>query len=218
MTPEPEPEPEPGPEPAPLPILYSFRRCPYAMRARMALRISGAAVEVREVSLRDKPPELIAVSPKATVPVLVDGDLVLEESLEIMRWALGRSDPEGWLTRMDESLIAANDGPFKDHLDRYKYAGRYGSDARQHRAAGMALLEPLDTILMKQPHLGGFRPGVTDIAIMPFVRQFADTERAWFDEQPLRHVQAWLEDWRQSRLFAAIMVKRDPWHGSAPTG
>ena len=113
---------------AALPVLYSFRRCPYAMRARMAVAVSGAEVELREVVLRDKPPEMLEASPKGTVPVLLlpDGN-VLEESLDIMRWALGRNDPENWLAHVDADLIAANDGPFKQALDRYKYPHRYDS-------------------------------------------------------------------------------------------
>ena len=121
-------------------ILYSFRRCPYAMRARMALSVSGANYEHREVVLRDKPPEMLEVSPKGTVPVLVvPGAPPLEESLDIMHWALGQNDPEGWLDRNDQLLIETNDGPFKHHLDRYKYATRYDDvDPEEHRAAALS--------------------------------------------------------------------------------
>ncbi len=115
-----------------VPILYSFRRCPYAMRARMAIAASGQTCALREVVLRNKPPEMIAVSPKGTVPVLVLPDeRVIEESLEIMHWALGRNDPQGWLAPLNDdrdaldAMIAENDGPFKDALDRYKYPTRY---------------------------------------------------------------------------------------------
>ena len=119
-----------------LPILYSFRRCPYAMRARMALLVSGILCEIREVKLSDKPVEMLRASPKATVPVLPDGG-VIDESLDIMRWALRRHDPEDWLGGDDTALIAANDGAFKHHLDRYKYPDRHGSDAAEHRTAGL---------------------------------------------------------------------------------
>ena len=127
-------------------ILYSFRRCPYAMRARMALSVSGASYEHREVVLRDKPPEMLEVSPKGTVPVLVvPGAPPLEESLDIMHWALGQNDPEGWLDRNDQLLIETNDGPFKHHLDRYKYATRYDDvDPEEHRAAAFDILKQLD--------------------------------------------------------------------------
>ncbi|WP_380878343.1 glutathione S-transferase [Sphingomonas sp. DBB INV C78] len=200
------------------PILYSFRRCPYAMRARMALLISGTACFIREVKLSHKPKELIAASPKATVPVLVrpDGG-VIEESLAIMRWSLAHNDPEGWLEREDRALIEANDGPFKHHLDRYKYPERHASDPVEHRAAGLALLEVLEARLAARRNLCGDARGITDIAIFPFVRQFAETDRTWFDAQPLPGLQAWLRDHLQSILFGEIMVRIEPWRpGDAP--
>ena len=120
------------------PILYSFRRCPYAMRARLALLVSGTVCGIREVKLSAKPAELIAASPKATVPVLVLPDrTVIDQSLDIMRWALGQGDPEGWLDRADDALIAANDGPFKHHLDHYKYPDRHQAEREVHRAAAL---------------------------------------------------------------------------------
>ncbi len=194
------------------PILYSFRRCPYAMRARMALAISGIRCHIREVKLSRKPEELIAASAKATVPVLVlDEGLVLEESLDIMRWALGQNDPERWLEREDGALIKTNDGPFKHHIDRYKYPERHGSDPVGHRAAGLDLLSLLNERLAAQDNLCGERRGITDIVLFPFVRQFAETDRPWFDAQPLPHLQAWLARHRGSDLFAEIMVRLEPW-------
>ncbi|MBB4631479.1 glutathione S-transferase [Sphingosinicella soli] len=199
------------------PILYSFRRCPYAMRARMALLVSGTVCEIREVKLSRKPEALIAASPKATVPVIVHADGVIEESIEIMRWSLERNDPEGWLEREDRALIEANDGPFKHHLDRYKYPDRHISDPAEHRAAGLALLGVLEARLAGQAHLCGDARGMTDVAIFPFVRQFAETDRAWFDAQPLPRLQAWLRGHLASALFAAIMLRFDPWRpGDAP--
>lgn len=194
------------------PILYSFRRCPYAMRARLALTISGTICEIREVKLAAKPAELIAASPKATVPVLVlpDGN-VIEESLEIMRWALARNDPEGWLSRADDALIAANDGPFKHHLDRYKYPDRHGSAPLEHRAAAMTILAGLNVRLARQPQLCGDRRGLADMAIFPFVRQFAATDREWFDAQPLSHLRGWLDGHLAAPLFTAIMTRLAPW-------
>jgi glutathione S-transferase len=198
------------------PILYSFRRCPYAIRARMALAVSGTACEIREVKLRDKPAELIAASPKATVPVLVlPGGDVIDESLDIMRWALGRNDPEGWLAGDDAGLIAANDGPFKHHLDRYKYPERYGSDPEAHRAAGLHVLAALEVRLAAHDWLCGDRRSFTDAAIMPFVRQFAAVDRDWFDAQPLPGVHRWLAEQVASPLFATVMVQRPQWRAEA---
>lgn len=194
------------------PILYSFRRCPYAMRARLALLVSGTVCEIREVKLSDKPAEMIAVSPKATVPVVLLADgRVIEQSLDIMRWALGRNDPEGWREREDGGLIAANDGAFKHHLDRYKYPERHGSDRAEHRAEGLRLLEPLESRLGSHAHLCGEQRGITDAAIIPFVRQFAETDRAWFDAQPLPRLRAWLARHLGSPLFDAAMVRLRPW-------
>lgn len=194
------------------PILYSFRRCPYAMRARMALVVSGTACHIREVKLSRKPAELIAASPKATVPVIIRTDgRVIAESLGIMRWALERSDPEGWLERQDCALIATNDGAFKRHLDRYKYPERHASDPIEHRSAGLELLGALEERLATQDNLCGNKRGITDVAIFPFVRQFAETDRAWFDRQPLSRLQAWLRRHLTSALFEAIMVRLEPW-------
>lgn len=196
-----------GPD-ATLPLLYSFRRCPYAMRARLALRISETRHALCEVKLRDKPPEMIAASPKGTVPVLVLADgRVIEQSLDIMRWALVRNDPENWLAGDDAALIAANDGPFKHHLDRYKYPHRHGSDAIAHRAAGLDILAGIDRRLAGQGWLCGDRRSLTDAAIMPFVRQFAATDRDWFDAQPLPDLRRWLDTQIASPLFVAIMAR-----------
>lgn len=196
-----------------LPIFYSFRRCPYAMRARMAVAVSGIATELREVVLRDKPEEMIAASPKATVPVIVLTDSsVIEESLDVMHWALGKNDPEGWLAGDNADLIAANDGPFKAALDRYKYPHRYDlENGEMHRDAAMEHLASLDAILAKQPYLAGYSRGIADIALFPFVRQFAATDQAWFDAQPLPALQSWLKAHLESELFASIMHRYPQW-------
>lgn len=192
--------------------LYSFRRCPYAMRARMALIVSGQQVELREVILRDKPAAMLALSPKGTVPVLALPDgAVIDESLDIMRWALHLRDHEGWLEQNDDALIAANDGPFKQHLNRYKYATRYGSDPLEHRAAGLEWLTELDARLTSSDFLCGALRTLPDIAIFPFVRQFAATDQEWFDAQSLPHVQRWLRGLTGSALFARAMIRRAPW-------
>ena len=196
----------------PLPVLYSFRRCPYAMRARLALLASGTVCELREIKLAAKPEAMLAASPKGTVPVLVQPNgTVIDESLDIMRWSLSCNDPEGWLERDDASLIAVNDGPFKHHLDRYKYPDRHGSDANDHRATGLVILRDLNERLERSSNLNGDQRGLADMAIMPFVRQFAETDREWFDAQPLPGLQAWLQSHLTSSLFAAIMPRPKPW-------
>lgn len=202
---------------ADLPILYSFRRCPYAMRARMALLISGQACYIREVVLRDKPTEMIAASAKATVPVLVLGNgQVIDESLDIMRWALGRSDPEAWLGGDDPVLIARNDGAFKQHLDRYKYAGRHGTDPVEHREAALAILAGLEERLGGTSNLCRESRSLTDMAIMPFVRQFAATDRAWFGAQPLPRLRQWLARHEASPLFGQAMARLASWRPGEP--
>lgn len=194
------------------PILYSFRRCPYAMRARLALLISDTNFELREVALSAKPAAMLAASPKGTVPVLVEADgRVIDESLDIMRWALRRADPEAWLAGDDAALIATNDGPFKHHLDRYKYPDRHGGDAAMHRAEGLALIDPLEARLRHQPFLCGAARSLTDAALMPFVRQFAATDPAWFAAQPIPAVQAWLASYCASPLFGQAMLRQEPW-------
>jgi glutathione S-transferase len=200
------------------PILYSFRRCPYAMRARMAILSSGITVELREVVLRDKPPELLEASSKGTVPVLVlPNGRVIDQSLGIMEWALAHNDPEGWLLGNDTALIEANDGPFKAALDRYKYPHRYNlTDGLAHRTAGIEWLSRLEMLLNKHQALAGQNLGITDIAIFPFVRQFAATDQVWFDEQPLKSLQDWLKNMLGHPNFEAAMIRYSPWNDGDP--
>lgn len=182
------------------------------MRARLALQVSATAYELREVKLSAKPLAMIAASPKATVPVLVLPDgTVIDESLAIMHWCLAQRDPEGWLTRDDPELITANDGAFKHDLDRYKYPERYGSDSLAHRTHALAFLHRLDARLAAHAQLCGPVRGLADAAIMPFVRQFAAVDRAWFDAQPLPHLRRWLDRHLGSDLFCAIMERAAPW-------
>jgi len=202
-----------------LPVLYSFRRCPYAIRARLAVRVSGVAVALREVVLRNKPAALIAASPKATVPVLQLADgAVLDQSLDIMRWALRLNDPQAWLRFEDhpeaQALIALNDGPFKQALDRYKYAPRHPQHpAHVYRDEAVELLlAPLNARLAGHGFLLGDAPSLADMAILPFVRQFAAVDNAWFDSAPLLHLQAWLNSIEVSPLFVSVMLKYTPWH------
>jgi glutathione S-transferase len=202
-----------------LPILYSFRRCPYAMRARMALWISARQVELREVSLRDKPVELLAVSPKGTVPVLVDTDgRVIDESLDIMLWSLRQCDPQDWLSpqtgSLDEmlSLIGLFDGEFKIALDEYKYPQRFvASEPMTARARAAKFLMQLEHRLGHAANLFGVRPALADFAILPFVRQFAMVEPEWFAAQPWPSLRSWLQGHLDAQMFACIMTKVDPW-------
>ncbi|CAI8759573.1 MULTISPECIES: glutathione S-transferase [Pseudomonas] len=195
--------------------LYSFRRCPYAMRARMALRYSGVAVNIVEVSLKAKPAEMLALSSKGTVPVLsVDGG-VIDESLSIMRWALAQHDPQDWLLTGDPAaqaqiaaLIEENDQAFKVHLNRYKYAERYPEQPMEfYRAEGEVFLRKLDELLEGRDYLLANHPSLADVALMPFIRQFAHVDREWFGQTPYRRLQAWLQRFLESDLFCAIMAK-----------
>ncbi len=202
-----------------LPILYTFRRCPYAMRGRMALHVCGQAFEWREILLRDKPAAMLEASDKGTVPTLVLGeDKVIDESLDVMLWALSINDPEGWLpiNAMDRAvtyeLIERNDGPFKAHLDRYKYAYRYDDvDGTEHRTAGFETILDLESRLKNQAFLAGETMGLADYAIFPFIRQFRIADMEWFDAQDIPHVHKWLQAAMASEIFEAIMVKRAPW-------
>jgi glutathione S-transferase len=200
-----------------LPVLYTFRRCPYAMRARLALAVSGAEIRIREVVLRDKPAEMLAASPKGTVPVLVlPGGTVIDESLDVMHWALALNDPENWLgADADETaaLTAQCDGPFKQALDRYKYPNRYdGIDPLAQRATGLDILRTWDSrITPSGTHLLAPHRALADMAIFPFVRQFAATDRAWFAEQNLPALKSWLDNHLASPLFKSIMTKHAQW-------
>ncbi len=195
------------------PILWSFRRCPYAMRARLAVKASGVQVHLREILLRDKPAAMLAASPKGTVPVLQTDTGVIEESFDVMRWALAQNDPQGWL-KMPEAgfdLIAEADGPFKSALDRYKYHVRHVDGTREvAQAQGAAFLLKLDGMLAGETWLYGTQ-SLADMAILPFVRQFANTDRAWFDLQDWGNLLRWLNAFTQSDAFDAVMGKYAPW-------
>ncbi|WP_431111538.1 glutathione S-transferase [Variovorax paradoxus] len=201
-----------------LPLLYSFRRCPYAMRARLALASSGEPCELREVVLKNKPAEMLAASPKGTVPVLVLPEgAVLEQSLDIMLWALRRSDPERWLEpdagTLDDmlALVAACDTSFKPQLDRYKYPARFDGSAAGARESGAQFLLQLEARLVGSGQLFGARASLADAAVMPFVRQFSMVDSAWFDSQPWPRLLAWLASWTGSVLFERAMQKYAPW-------
>ncbi|MDF2493389.1 glutathione S-transferase [Sphingomonas sp.] len=199
-------------------ILYSFRRCPYAMRARLALAISATRYEVREIRLSAKPAAFLEASPKGTVPVLRGGEgEVIDESLEIMRWALEANDPDGWLQRDDPEMIDRCDTMFKHHLDRYKYPERHGSDPLAHRDAGLSFLHELNSRLKNASNLRGEALGLADAAIMPFVRQFAAVDGNWFETQPLLALKTWLARHLASDLFDRVMFRVSPWaEGNLP--
>lgn len=201
-----------------LPVLYSYRRCPYAMRARMALSYADIAVEIREVSLKDKPAHLLQVSPKGTVPVLVleDGQ-VIEQSLDIMHWALRQQDTDSWLgadLQQQELLIAENDGSFKQSLDRYKYAIRFPEHPAEHyRLQGELFLQKLERCLQQNTFLLGNTISLADIAIFPFIRQFAAVDSVWFETAAYPRLRSWLQHLVNSALFESVMAKHPSYTG-----
>lgn len=211
-----------GPGAAALPILYTFRRCPYAMRARLAIAVSGLQVEQREVALRNKPAQMLAASPKETVPVLIlpRGE-VIDESLDVMLWALRQNDPQQWLAPSYSSLqdmldlVARNDGAFKHSLDRYKYPNRYLEEsagatkafALVHRTQCANWLSALE-MRFAGDWLCGLNASLADMALLPFVRQFAHTDAAWFAAQPWPRLQAWLAVFEAGALYLAVMERR----------
>jgi len=192
-----------------LPILYSFRRCPYAIRARMALKYSGIAVEIREVKLSNKPQEMLNYSPKGTVPVLIlsNGD-VIDESLDIMLWAMSQHDPNNWQLEGFKQLIDENDSVFKQHLDKYKYSMRYPEHSTEYyRQQGEVFLQQLEQSLEKHKYLLCDQITIADVAIFPFIRQYAHVDKQWFDQTPYRQLQTWFDEFLQSDLFNAVMKK-----------
>ncbi len=206
------------------PVFYSFRRCPYAIRARLALRASAVQVVLREVVLADKPEVLRQLSASATVPVLVVAENhVIDESLEIMLWALQQSDPAGWLARDDERvaeserLITANDIEFKPCLDRYKYSDRFPEQSMEcYRAQAEVFLTVLEAKLQSSRYLLSERPMLADMAIFPFIRQFAKVDQAWFEESPYPSLRAWLTGLLALPLFTGVMDKYVQWQPDDP--
>ncbi len=211
-----------------LPILYSYRRCPYAMRARMALKLAGIEVEIREISLRDKPAHMLQVSPKATVPVLIISDetgadeSVIDESLNIMLWALKNHTLGGNIHAVSrptlecfspvahdfKKLVLENDTSFKQALDAYKYPERHKKfTQQQHRADGEVFLQKLENMLEQNSYLFGAAPSLADMAIFPFIRQFAAVDSTWFEHANYPKLRAWLNEWVNSELFKSVMTK-----------
>ena len=201
--------------------LYSFRRCPYAMRARFGIVFAGLKVELREIVLRNKPAQMLAISPKGTVPVLQLSESdsskrrVIEESREILEWALEQNDPQGLLNTdlvSANSLIEQNDNEFKHWLDRYKYADRYPEfTPLEYRQQGEVFLQVLEKLLAEHSYLLGDNISIADIGIMPFVRQFAHVDREVFYSLPYPHLQQWLRDWLEHPVFQQLMIKFQPW-------
>jgi glutathione S-transferase len=206
-------------------ILYTFRRCPYAIRARLALYASGAAVELREVALRDKPESMLAASPKGSVPVLVLPDgCVIDESWDIMLWALHQHDPESWMGKdncyIEASipLVIENDSVFKYRLDHYKYADRYPEHTQIHyRSEAEINMRQLEMRLQAKHFLLGDTLSIADVAIFPFIRQFAEVDKNWFSQAPYPSLQRWLKDMRDSKYFDAVMKKYAVWYPGLPT-
>ncbi len=201
-----------------LPVLYSFRRCPYAMRARLALASSGTVCELREIVLRDKPDSLLSASPKATVPVMVlPSGQVIDQSLDIMLWALRQNDPHDWLTPRQDSLdgmlglICACDQDFKTDLDRYKYPNRFGVDPLLHRGKGLDWLHTLVPRLTSHSFLSGPGAALADLAIAPFVRQFVQTDAPWFEQEADPALTEWLARCLTMPVFQQVMHKYPVW-------
>ena len=197
------------------PLLFTFRRCPYAIRARLALALARVDYNIIEVDLKNKPERLLQLSPKATVPVLLlaDGSL-LEQSLDIMLWALQQSDSANVLPKTDADRvismqrIAENDGPFKQVLDRYKYPERHPEySANEHQQAATQWIDQWNSALAMHGYFLGSQPSFADYALLPFVRQFAAVNKTYFDELPIEKLQAWLRHLTQTELFKQVMRK-----------
>ena len=210
-------------------IIYSFRRCPYAMRARLALKYSGIKAELREVDLNNPPDALVAISSNAAVPVLhlPDGS-VLDESWDIVQWAARQNDPDLWLGENEQHLIESdmlletNDYSFKQNLDHYKYADRYPEHSMEYyREQGEEFLQELEERLAVTRYLLSDSVSVADIAIFPFIRQFAMVDKIWFDQSPYPKLQQWLNGFIESEqyeahLFSSIMDKYEIWKQGDP--
>ena len=203
-----------------LPILYSFRRCPYAIRARMAIVYASINLELREVSLANKPAEMLSISPKGTVPVLQLEERVIDESIEVMDWALAQSDPDNWLAldiqQQQQSLIEENDNQFKLWLDKYKYWDRHPEKSQQaYRSQAEKFISKLEKNLTQHSYLLRNKICMADIAIFPFIRQFAFVDKDWFDQADYPNLQQWLNKFLESHLFNQVMKKYSVWQSSS---
>ena len=195
------------------PIFYSFRRCPYAMRARLALLEANQKVEIREILLKEKPVDFLQASPSSTVPCLLIEDKIIDESIDIMIWALSKNDPGNFLDMPDlgYDLINENDGPFKIALDKTKYHSRYPDEnQKSNREKASGFIYKLENIF-EGPFLFGEDPKLVDIAVLPFIRQFAFVDKIWFDQQPWQKVVVWLNRFLNSKRFTDIQQKYVQW-------
>ena len=202
-----------------IPILYSFRRCPYAMRARLAIYVSNIKVQLREILLRNKAPEFLLASAKGTVPVLITQKEVIEESLDIMVWSLKQEDPEHWLNMPTEGYnwISRNDGPFKKALDHTKYSTRFPDlDAKLERAKALEFLTDLNLQIGNSKWMFGKNCSLADMALLPFIRQFSNIDSHWFYSQNLPNVQKWLNYFLETNHFLQIMKKYSIWTSNSP--
>lgn len=204
----------------PLPILYSLRNCPFAMRARLAIYQSQLPVLLRDIVLRDKPVEMLTASPKGTVPVLVTSNgTVIEESLEVMLWALSESDPDDLLLSahpemLDNMLILIHqfDSEFKPCLEAYRAAKRYHEpNLVKCRQACEQYLSELENRLTQHSCLMADQQSLTDLALLPFIRQFARVERQWYLQSPYPKLRQWLDKYLQSKMFSKVMTKHELW-------
>ena len=206
-----------------LPILYSFRRCPYAMRARMALILASKQCELREILLKNKPDHMLEISPKGTVPVLQLPDKVLDESLDIISWAtVSHLDNVHIFSKTEETLymelVHLFDTKFKHHLDRYKYSSRYGADPREHQDECKIILESLDVKINPSPWIFGHQVSLLDISILPFIRQCKIANPEWFDAQQFKKVIGLLDYFEQDNLFIQAMQKYELWDPKKQNG
>lgn len=196
--------------------MYSFRRCPYAIRARLAIWASEIKLEVHEVDLKNKPEHMLNISPKGTVPVLqLPGGEVIEESLEIMNWALAQNDPYNWIPVLEKSrndtglLVERNDQEFKQYLDKYKYSDRFPEYSQEYyRQKAEQFLMELENRLSERPFLVSDSVSFADMAILPFIRQFAYVDINWFEQSNYVHCLKWLRTLLDSPIFIDVMKKR----------
>lgn len=206
------------------PVLYSFRRCPYCMRAHMALKYSGVKVELREVDLQDYPPQALKISAKATVPVLhLPDGTVIDESWDIVKWALAQNDPDSWSGKNNEHaldaeiLIETNDFSFKEDLDHYKYADRHPEHSEAHyRKSCEVFIEELEDMLSENSYLLADELSLADIGVFPFVRQFSLVDKDWFEQAPYPRVRQWLNKLINTKLFNDVFQKHELWQENAP--
>ncbi|CAH6922203.1 Glutathione S-transferase [Vibrio chagasii] len=209
------------PNPSALPVLYSLRRCPYAMRGRMGIALSKQQVLLREIVTKDKPSELLASSPKGTVPVLVLSDgKVIEQSLDVMMWALHQNDPHDLLRSSNPSLseqihqlIQQNDNEFIGHLEKYRASVRYrNDDIEQRRNLCEAFISELEAKLAHHDYFFGDSPSLADFAVMPFVSQFVRVEKKWFVQSEYQNVRRWLRSHLESKLYTQVMKQYPLWN------